>query len=108
MNKIYGIYDAITDKSEAVMIAENDKDFVRKLVLCGFFKLYRLQDVYCYDTGLELVDGGGVINNMDLPKKVNIEEICKELSIQMENEAEKIDGTPTEVKEKIEKKSKGE
>lgn len=100
MNKLYVIYDKVKDEENAVFMAKNDKDCIRELVFCNYFKMNRLDDTEIWFTGLT-IDKDGVLNTSDERAKLNIKEICEELSFSMENKAEKIEGTEDEVKEKI-------
>lgn len=103
MNYIYIIYDTVADEENAVIMAKNDKDAVRQLVYCGYFKVNRLKDTALYNTGLTIKDKeGSVENNFDLPYEVGIEDELKKLSIEMETKAEEKDPKEmaTELKEK--------
>ena len=106
---IYAIYDKVSDTLIASYKGVNDKDVIRELVLCGFFKYNRIRDIDIYNTGLYLVEKGGVVSdkNITFPKKVDIMKTLEELAVKIENEAEKIEGTVDEVKEKIYNKNKG-
>lgn len=110
MDYIYTIYDNVTGELNAVMKAKNDKDCIRMLVFTGYFKVNRESDTDIYNTGLYAVEAGGVVNdkNIETPYKLDVKKIAEELSVKMENKAEKIEGTKDEVLEKIDKKTKKE
>lgn len=105
--KIYTMYDTVTKDCVAVMKAKNDKDLVRMMVFCGYFKVNRLEDTEVYDTGVILDNDckGLVLSTENSYKKLNVKELLKELSIEVENKAEEID--KEEMKEKLEKTRKG-
>ena len=106
---IYGIYDTVSENLIAVYKGVTDKDVIRELVMCGFFKYNRLSDIKIYNTGVYMVDEGGVLTDRDItiPKEVDIKKTLEELAVKIENEAEKIEGTVDEVKEKIYKENGG-
>ena len=96
----YYTLDKVTKKPVTGLIAENEKDALRQLAFCGYFKVNRWTDTELY-----------VINEEISPEnstKEDILKIAKELEVKLENESEKIEGTVGEVKEKIDKKVKKE
>lgn len=108
MNRIYIMWDKVTESEVAVVMAKNDKDCIRQLVFANYFKVNRLEDTEVIDTGADIDPKlkGLVMNGISEYKIINIEETLKALSIEMENKAEEIKGNADEVKEKIEKKVK--
>lgn len=104
-NKIYIIYDKVTEVESAVIMGTNDNEVVRSLIFSGYFKVNRIRDTEIYNTGLTIKGmEGRVENDFDLPYEVNIEEILKELEIEITTKAEEVE--PTEMKSKLKEKSK--
>ena len=96
----YYTLDKVTKKPVTGVIAENEKDALRQLALCGYFKVNRWIDTELYRINEEICP--------EKCKKEDMEKIAKELAVKLENESTKIEGTVNEVKEKIDKKvSKG-
>lgn len=91
--KCYAVIDKITEDVLCIIKAKNQKDCVRNMVFSGFFKVNRLNDTKVYECYMPKYE-----------REVNLTETMKELSIEIEDKAKKIDG---DAKKKIIEETKG-
>ena len=89
--ELYVVTDKVTGNEVMYFKAVNDKDAVRGLALSGYFKTSMIKE-----TKLEKCNFMACTLT-----EVDIDKVVKELEYKFENEAEKIDGTVDEVKNKI-------
>lgn len=94
MKKTFFVYDVITDEVLTVVMGVNEKDAIRNLVLSGIFKYMRKEDVRITE----------VVIKKCKETRVDLDKVLKDLSIELEQKAEKIEGNEDEVKHKIEEK----
>lgn len=88
--KCFKIVDKVNGETMAILQAKNEKDCIRNIVFSGFFKVNRLIDTKVIEC--------------EMPKdirEINIETVLKDLSISLEDKAEKVAETPKEVEDKI-------
>lgn len=98
LDKVFTVKDKISGSVRAVYMAKNEKDMVRTLAFTGYWKIERWIDTEIYETGY-IVESDGSITGLNKFKKVDLENVAKELSIQLEREAKPIN----EKKEDIER-----
>lgn len=98
LDKVFTVKDKVSGSVRAVYMAKNEKDMVRTLAFMGYWKVERWIDTEIYETGY-IVESDGSITGLNKFKKVDLEKVARELSIQLESEAKPIN----EKKEDIEK-----
>ena len=103
-----GVYKMLQEEEQAVILGKSDKEIVRELVFSGYFRFNRVKDTEIIDTGCYIAGEGKEIVKDNLTYgKIDLEETLKELSIEMADKGEKIEGTDEEVIEKIKNNVKG-
>lgn len=106
--RVYIVWDTVKEEEQAVVLAKSDKEVVRELVFSGYFRFNRVKDTEIIDTGCYISgEGKEIIKDNLTYGKIDLEQTLKELSIEMEDKAEKIEGTNEEVIEKIKNDVKG-
>lgn len=99
LNKVYMVKDAVTGEEIMLYMGKNEKEVVRNMVFSGFFNVTRVMDTILIDTGY-IIDNG-VITNGEKSTLVDLLKTLKELSIQVENKATKIDLSVTETEKAL-------
>lgn len=97
MAKVYLIKDTVKNNIEAVVMGGNEKEVVRDLAMCGFFKTHRVHDT-------EIVESIEITECKEI-KKIDLKETFKKLEIEWENKAKET--SPEDLKKKIKKTEKG-
>lgn len=99
LNKVYMVKDAVTNEEVMLYMGKNEKEVVRNMVFSGFFNVTRVMDTILIDTGY-IIDNG-VITNGEKSTLIDLLKTLKELSIQVENKATKIDLSVTETEKAL-------
>lgn len=99
LNKVYMVKDAVTNEEVMLYMGKNEKEVVRSMVFSGFFNVTRVMDTILIDTGY-IIDNG-VITNGEKSTLIDLLKTLKELSIQVENKATKIDLSVTETEKAL-------
>lgn len=106
--RIYIVWDTVKEEEQAVILGKSDKEIVRELVFSGYFRFNRVKDTEIIDSGCYMTCEGKEIEKDNLTYgKIDLEETLKELSIEMEEKGENIEGSNEEVIEKIKKNVNG-
>lgn len=94
MLKVYFIYDCVSDCWVGSETAKNEKDLVRSLVMGGFFKYNRLED-------LKFIVADQDVESIPKGAEVNIMKVVEEMNYKIEPKGEKVADNLEEAKKKI-------
>lgn len=96
--RIFKVVDKINEEVVCILQATNEKDLLRSLVFSGLFKVNRLEDLKFME--------------VEIPKEIKEIDpmpVLKELSIEVEDKAEKLKAeTESEMRKEIAEEVKGE
>lgn len=92
IKELYVVTDVISGEELCYLSANNPKECIRNLVQTGLFKYNRVEDIKVESCG---------IAKFDKMEVIDVKKVLEELSYKIEDKAEKISGTPDEVKNKI-------